>query len=106
MALPDIDWWDKAVTWLAAIVAAMFAWLGKVVYGNFQKVDDLNNRFSIMEANHEERREMITKVSERLDAQATKLDEHINATNAGFIKTIEKIDKVKDQLIEVIREVK
>ena len=106
----DIDWLDKFAGGVVAIVAGLFAWIGRVVYGNFKTVEELKlesarltEKFTAMEDNHEERKQMITDVSVRLDAQAEKLDHHIDATTIGFNRLADKIDAVKDQVIEAIR---
>jgi hypothetical protein len=80
------------------------------VYGNFKKVGDLElasarlvEKFSAMEENHEERKQMITEIASRLGVQEAKLDNHIEATTFGFNRLADKIDNVKDQVIEAIR---
>ena len=81
----DIDWIDKLVGWGAAIVAGLFAWLGKQAHTQVKRVDELELALS------------------KLEQVPTRLDNHIEETRKGFSEGREHIDVVMTSIKDDIR---
>jgi hypothetical protein len=81
----DIDWVDKMVGWGAAIVAGLFAWLGKQAHTQVKRVDELERSLG------------------RLEGVPTRLENHIEETRKGFTESREHIDVVMTSIKDDIR---
>ena len=84
----DINWVGQAVGWAAVVFGFIFTGVIGMFARNFRKLGELDN--------------VTQQLVSRITDNEKKVDKHISDTAEGFVRTIDKIDSMKDQLIEVI----
>lgn len=98
MAVADVDWLDKAMTWGATLVAGIASYIAKKAHNHIQRVEALEKAVALIEANHQERKAALINLDSRVET-------HVKETREGFAQTREHIDTVTTSMKDDIREV-